>query len=101
MIAYNSCYIVDTMSWVSEGRAGWRSQAGWPWPVGKAENLQKMENSGNEAKKSLKTKEVTHLNVHKNDAFCTRKSSFGVHNGQGATHFDESDAKLPTSGLSL
>jgi len=47
------------------GRPGWRSEAGSPWRVGKAEKLKKMENSGNEAKKSLKTKDLTFLNACK------------------------------------
>ncbi len=83
------------------GRPGWRSQAGSPWRVGKAEKLQKMENSGNEAKKSLKTKDVTFSNVHKKGGFAAQKSSFSALNSQVPTHFGEFEAKLPTSGLGV
>jgi len=57
--------------------------------VGKSGKLQKMENSGNEAKKSLKIKEVTFLSVRKKGEFCAQKGSFSALDSQESAHFWE------------
>ena len=66
--------MVNEISCASRGYPGGRSKAGLPWRVGKSGKLQSMENSGNEAKKSLKIKEVTFFSVRNKGEFCTQKS---------------------------
>jgi len=77
------------MSYASRGCPGGGSKAGLPWRVGKSGKLQKMENSGNEAKKSLKIKEVTFLSVRKKGEFCAQKGSFSALDSQESAHFWE------------
>lgn len=50
--------------------------------------------SGNEAKKSLKIKEITFLNVHKRRFLAAQKSSFSTLKSQESTHFGEIEAKV-------
>jgi len=87
MIAYGSVQIVDIVSQACPG--GRRRRKGRRQAPAPAENvtLRKMENSGNEAKKYLKTKEVTLLNdailVH----FACKTTPGGPEKHQKAPHF--------------
>ena len=86
---------------MGRGCPGWRGKAGLPWRAGKAGKLQKMENNGNEAKKSLKTNKVTFLNAHKKEVSCTQKSSFSALNSQESAHFGQFEDKLPAFGADM
>jgi len=63
--------------------------------------LQEMENSGNEAKESLKTKEVTFLNVHKKGVFAVQKRSFNAFNNEESAQFGEYEARLKPAGCRM
>jgi len=61
MIAYHGGHVVDTLSQATAGtRRGARERGRVP-TMGECRELQKMKNSGNEAKKCLKTKHITFL----------------------------------------
>jgi hypothetical protein len=63
VIAYHGGVVVDTLSQASAGaRRGARESGTVPAMV-ECRELQKMKNSGNEAKKYLKTKHITFLNA--------------------------------------
>jgi hypothetical protein len=63
MIAYYDGLITDTLSQASfEARRG-AGESGRVPAMGECRELQKMKNSGNEAKKYLKTKHITFLNA--------------------------------------
>jgi hypothetical protein len=59
MLAYNCGLFVDTLSQASAGPRRGAGESGRVPAMGECRELQKMENSGNEAKKYLKTKHIT------------------------------------------
>ena len=63
MVAYNSGFIKDTLSQTSTGACRGARQSGTVAAMGECRELQKMKNSGNEAKKYLKTKHITFLDA--------------------------------------
>jgi hypothetical protein len=59
MIAYNGGLVTDTLSQASSAACQGARQGGTVPAMGECRELQKMKNSGNEAKKYLKTKDIT------------------------------------------
>jgi hypothetical protein len=63
MIAYHGGLFLDTLSQAGAGARRGARECGTVPAVGKCREIQKMKNSGNEAKKYLKTKHITFLNA--------------------------------------
>jgi hypothetical protein len=63
VIAYHDGLVVDTLSQASAGAGRGAGESGRVPAMGKCRELQKMKNSGNEAKEYLKTKDITFLNA--------------------------------------
>jgi hypothetical protein len=61
MLAYNCGHFVDTLSQPSAGQRRGAREKGMVPAMEECKELQKMKNSGNEAKKCLKTKHITFL----------------------------------------
>jgi hypothetical protein len=61
MIAYHDGLVVDTLSQASAGARQGAGESGKVPAMGEWGELQKMKNSGNEAKKYLKTKHIIFL----------------------------------------
>ena len=56
------CNSVDRLSWAGAGKQRGASTGGGVPARGESREIEKMKNSGNEAKKYLKTKDITFLN---------------------------------------
>jgi hypothetical protein len=63
MIAYNYGCFMDTLSQAGAGSTRGARESGRVPAMGECRELQKMKNSGNEAKKYLKTKHITFLSA--------------------------------------
>jgi len=63
MIAYNGGLVVDSLSQAGAGARRGAGERGMVPAMGECRELQKMKNSGNEAKKYLKTKHITFFNA--------------------------------------
>jgi hypothetical protein len=61
VIAYLYGLVVDTLSQANSSARRGAPQSGRVLATGECRELQKMKNSGNEAKKYLKTKDITFL----------------------------------------
>jgi hypothetical protein len=72
VIAYDGGLVVDTLSQASAGACRGASESRRGPAMGKCRELQEMKNSGNEAKKWLKTKHITFL-TGANDARFARQ----------------------------
>jgi hypothetical protein len=74
LIAYYGDLVLDTLSQAGAAARRAARQSGTVPATGESRELQKMQNSGNEPKKYLKTKHITFLNAA-NDAHFARQSA--------------------------
>ena len=82
MIAYHNGHDLDTLSQAgARARRGAR-EGGMVAAMGKRRELQKMKNSGNEAKKYLKTKHITFLSSANYARFAHELAQIGARNEQ-------------------
>jgi hypothetical protein len=76
VIAYHGGVVVDTLSQASARARRGARQSGTVTAMGECRELQKMQNSGNEAKKYLKTKHITFLSAANYARFARKLAQF-------------------------
>ena len=98
MIAYYCCLVEENVSQMGVGAASGQGKTEWSGRRGEARETEKMKNSGNEAKKYLKKKDITFLNAANYARFACKLTLIPRQKDQKKLHFAQTNRKPTAQG---